>query len=87
MARPPAAPPAFGPLALAAVAPPAPPGRRLVAAALAALFLPRPLRWLAGAPRSAVLRRFLLRASAWSGRGFWANLACRPRFLGDPLAA
>lgn len=57
MARNPAAQTAFGPMVLAAVEQNEPPGRRLVDDDLADLFLPRPLRWLAGATRSAVLRR------------------------------
>lgn len=70
-------------MVLAAVEQIEPPGRRLVDDDLADLFLPRPLRWLAGATRSAVLRRLLISASEWSGRGLWANLACRKRFIGD----
>lgn len=85
MARNPAAQTAFGPMVLAAVEQNEPPGRRLVDDDLADLFLPRPLRWLAGATRSAVLRRLLISASEWSGRGLWANLACRKRFIGDKL--
>lgn len=63
MARNPAAQTAFGPMVLAAVEQNEPPGRRLVDDDLADLFLPRPLRWLAGATRSAVLRRLLISAS------------------------
>ena len=31
------------------------------------------------------MRRLLIRASEWTGRGLWANLACRKRFIGDKL--
>ncbi len=63
-----------------------PPGRRLVDDDLADLFLPRPLRWLVSATRPAAVRRLFIGASEWSGRGLWANLACRKRFIGDKLA-
>ncbi|WP_156764502.1 SAM-dependent methyltransferase, partial [Mycobacterium sp. E3247] len=86
MARNPAAQTAFGPMVLAAVEHNEPPGRRLVDDDLAELFLPTPLRWLVAATRAAPVRRLMIRASEWSGRGLWANLACRKRFIGDKLA-
>lgn len=86
MARNPAAQTAFGPMVLAAVEHNEPPGRRLVDDDLAELFLPTPLRWLVAATRAAPLRRLMIRGSEWSGRGLWANLACRKRFIGDKLA-
>ncbi|WP_322860051.1 SAM-dependent methyltransferase [Mycobacterium europaeum] len=86
MARNPAAQTAFGPVVLAAVEHNEPPGRRLVDDDLAELFLPAPLRWLVAATRAAPVRRLMMRASEWSGRGLWANLACRKRFIGDKLA-
>ncbi|OBH26674.1 methyltransferase [Mycobacterium sp. E342] len=86
MARNPAAQTAFGPMVLAAVEHNEPPGHRLVDDDLAELFLPTPLRWLVAATRAAPLRRLMIRASEWSGRGLWANLACRKRFIGDKLA-
>ncbi len=86
MARNPAAQTAFGPMVLAAVEHNEPPGRRLVDDDLAELFLPAPLRWLVAATRAAPVRRLMVRASEWSGRGLWANLACRKRFIGDKLA-
>lgn len=86
MARNPAAQTAFGPMALAAVEQNEPPQRRLVDDDLAELFLPAPLRWLVSATRFAPLRRALIGASEWSGRGLWANLSCRKRFIGDKLA-
>src|SRR5208337_2543896 len=85
MARNPAAQTAFGPMVLAAIEQNEPPGRRLVDDDLADLFLPTPLRWLVAATRSAPLRRLMIRGSEWSGRGLWANLACRKRFIGDKL--
>ena len=85
MARNPAAQTAFGPMVLAAIEQNEPPGRRLVDDDLADLFLPAPLRWLVAATRSAPLRRLMIRGSEWSGRGLWANLACRKRFIGDKL--
>ncbi len=72
-------------MVLAAVEHNEPPGRRLVDDDLADLFLPAPLRWLVGATRLAPLRRLLVGASEWTGRGLWANLACRKRFIGDKL--
>ncbi len=72
-------------MVLAAVEQNESPERRLVDDDLADLFLPRRLRWLVGATRLAVLRRLLIGASEWSGRGLWANLACRKRFIGDKL--
>jgi methyltransferase (TIGR00027 family) len=77
---------AFGPMVLAAVEQNEPPGRRLLDDDLAELFLPAALRWLVTATRSAPVRRLLIRGSEWSGRGLWANLACRKRFIGDKLA-
>ncbi|MFZ1178080.1 MAG: SAM-dependent methyltransferase [Mycobacterium sp.] len=85
MARNPVAQTAFGPMVLAAIEQNEPPGRRLVDDDLADLFLPAPLRWLVAATRSAPLRRLMIRGSEWSGRGLWANLACRKRFIGDKL--
>ncbi|MCV6968915.1 SAM-dependent methyltransferase [Mycobacterium bohemicum] len=76
---------AFGPMVLAAVEQNEPPERRLVDDDLANLFLPAPLRWLVTATRVAPVRRAMIRASEWSGRGLWANLACRKRFIGDKL--
>lgn len=72
-------------MVLAAVEQNEPPGRRLVDDDLAELFLPAPMRWLVAATRFAALRRLLIGASEWSGRGLWANLACRKRFIGDKL--
>lgn len=86
MARNPAAQTAFGPMVLAAVEQNEPPGRRLVDDDLAELFLPAPLRWLVAATRVSPVRRVMIRASEWTGRGLWANMACRKRFIGDKLA-
>ncbi|OBB98373.1 SAM-dependent methyltransferase [Mycobacterium sp. 852002-30065_SCH5024008] len=86
MARNPAAQTAFGPMVLAAVEQNEPPGRRLVDDDLAELFLPAPLRWLVAATRVAPVRRLMIRGSEWTGRGLWANMACRKRFIGDKLA-
>ncbi|BBZ74521.1 SAM-dependent methyltransferase [Mycobacterium paraseoulense] len=86
MARNPAAQTAFGPMVLAAVEHNEPPDRRLVDDDLAELFLPAPLRWLVAATRVAAVRRLMIRGSEWTGRGLWANLACRKRFIGDKLA-
>lgn len=72
-------------MVLAAVEQNEPPGRRLVDDDLADLFLPTSLRFLVAATRSATLRRLMIRGSEWSGRGLWANLACRKRFIGDKL--
>jgi methyltransferase (TIGR00027 family) len=33
----------------------------------------------------AALRRLLISTSEWTGRGLWANMACRKRFIGDKL--
>lgn len=73
-------------MVLSAVEQNEPPNERLVDDDLADLFLPRPMRWLVGATRPAAVRRLLITASEWSGRGLWANLACRKRFIGDKLA-
>ncbi|WP_374022026.1 SAM-dependent methyltransferase [Mycobacterium sp. HNNTM2301] len=86
MARNSAAQTAFGPMVLAAVEQNEPPGRRLVDDDLAELFLPAPLRLLVAATRARPVRRLMMRGSEWSGRGLWANLACRKRFIGDKLA-
>ncbi|MGD1237409.1 SAM-dependent methyltransferase [Mycobacterium seoulense] len=85
MARNPAAQTAFGPMVLAAVEHNEPAGRRLVDDDLAELFLPAPLRWLVAATRVGPVRRLMIRGSEWTGRGLWANLACRKRFIGDKL--
>src|ERR1700741_4488125 len=85
MARNPVAQTAFGPMVLAAVEQNEPPGRRLVDDDLAELFLPAPLRWLVAATRLAPVRNLMIRGSEWSGRGLWANLACRKRFIADKL--
>lgn len=87
MARNPAAQTAFGPMVLSAVEQNEPPEHRLVDDDLAELFLPRPLRWLVSATRPTTLRRLFIAGSEWSGRGLWANLVCRKRFIGDKLAA
>lgn len=71
---------------LAAVEHNEPADRRLVDDDLAELFLPAPLRLLVAATRLAVLRRALIGASERTGRGLWANLACRKRFIGDKLS-
>src|SRR4051794_17754299 len=86
MARNPAAQTAFGPMVLTAVEQNEPPGRRLLDDDLAELFLPVPHRLLVAATRAAPVRRLLIRASEWTGRGLWANLACRKRFIGDKLS-
>src|SRR5271166_36108 len=86
MARNPAAQTAFGPMVLAAVEQNEPAERRLVDDDLAALFLPMPLRWFVAATRWPAVRRALIGSSEWTGRGLWANLACRKRFIGDKLA-
>jgi methyltransferase (TIGR00027 family) len=85
MARNPAARTAFGPMVLAAVEQNEPADRRLVDDDLAELFLPAPLRWLVAATQPAVVRRAFIGASERTGRGLWANLACRKRFIGDKL--
>jgi len=86
MSRNPAAQTAFGPMVLTAVEQHEPPGQRLVDDDLAELFLPVPLRLLVLATRPARVRRAFIGASEWTGRGLWANLACRKRFIGDKLA-
>lgn len=73
-------------MVLAAVEQNEPPSRRLVDDDLAELFLPAPLRLLVAATRVRPVRRLMMRGSEWSGRGLWANLACRKRFTGDKLA-
>jgi methyltransferase (TIGR00027 family) len=85
MARNPVAQSAFGPMVLAAVEHNEPPGRRLVDDDLAELFLPAPMRLLAGATRWGPARRLMIRASELTGPGLWANLACRKRFIDDKL--
>ncbi|OBA76471.1 methyltransferase [Mycobacterium sp. 1554424.7] len=85
MARNPAAQTAFGPMVLAAVEHNEPPERRLVDDDLAELFLPGPLRLLAGATRWGPARRLMIRGSEFTGPGLWANLACRKRFIDDKL--
>lgn len=72
-------------MVLAAVEQYEPPERRLVDDDLAELFLPRTMRWIVGATRVAALRRLLISTSEWTGRGLWANMACRKRFIGDKL--
>ncbi|MCV7078824.1 SAM-dependent methyltransferase [Mycobacterium szulgai] len=86
MARNPAAQTAFGPMVLAAVEQNEPPDRRLLEDDMADLFLPAPLRLLVAMTRAAPVRRLLIAASEWTGRGLWANLACRKRFIDDKLA-
>jgi methyltransferase (TIGR00027 family) len=86
MARNPAAQTAFGPMVLAAVEHNEPPGRRLVDDDLAELFLPGPLRLLAGATRWGPARRLMIRGSEFTGPGLWANLACRKRFIDDKIS-
>jgi methyltransferase (TIGR00027 family) len=85
MARNPAAHTAFGPMVLAAVEQNEPAERRLVDDDLAQLFLPTPLRWLVAATGPAPLRRAFIGLSERTGRGLWANLACRKRFIADKL--
>ena len=85
MAQNPAANTAFGPMVLTAVEQNMPPGQRLVDDDLAELFLPIPMRLLVATTRWAAVRRTLIRASEWTGRGLWASLACRKRFIGDKL--
>ncbi|OBK21674.1 methyltransferase [Mycobacterium asiaticum] len=77
---------AFGPMVLAAVEQNEPSERRLVEDDLAELFLPIPMRLLVATTQWASVRRALIRTSEWTGRGLWANLACRKRFIGDKLA-
>ncbi|MCV7196996.1 SAM-dependent methyltransferase [Mycobacterium angelicum] len=86
MARNPAAQTAFGPMVLAAVEQNEPPDRRLLDDDMADLFLPAPLRLLVATTRAAPVRRLLIAASEWTGRGLWANLVCRKRFIDDKLA-
>jgi methyltransferase (TIGR00027 family) len=85
MARNPAAQTAFGPMVLTAVEQNQPPGKRLVDDDLAELFLPIPMRLIVAATRWTGVRRALIRTSEWTGRGLWANLACRKRFIDDKL--
>ena len=86
MVRNPAASTAFGPVVLTAIEQNEPAERRLVNDDLAQLFLPAPLRWLVAATQSRVFRRALIGGSERTGRGLWANLACRKRFIDDKLA-
>lgn len=86
MARNPAARTAFGPMVLAAVEQNEPADRRLVEDDLAELFLPIPMRLLIATTQRKAVRRALIRASEWTGRGLWANLAGRKRYIGDKLA-
>jgi methyltransferase (TIGR00027 family) len=72
-------------MVLAAVEQNEPPDRRLVDDDLAELFLPAPMRWLVAATQSAAVRRAFIGASERTGRGLWANLACRKRFIDDKL--
>ena len=72
-------------MVLAAVEQNEPADRRLVDDDLAELFLPAPMRWLVATTQSAVVRRAFIGASERPGRGLWANLACRKRFIGDKL--
>jgi methyltransferase (TIGR00027 family) len=72
-------------MVLAAVEQNEPPDRRLVDDDLAELFLPAPMRWLVAGTQSAAVRRAFIGASERTGRGLWANLACRKRFIGDKL--
>lgn len=73
-------------MVLAAVEQNEPSERRLVEDDLAELFLPIPMRLLVATTQWASVRRALIRTSEWTGRGLWANLACRKRFIGDKLA-
>jgi methyltransferase (TIGR00027 family) len=73
-------------MVLAAVEQNEPAERRLVDDDLAELFLPMPMRWIVRATRLPAVRRALIGSSEWTGRGLWANLACRKRFIGDTLA-
>lgn len=86
MARNPAARTALGPMVLAAVEQNEPAERRLVDDDLAELFLPIPIRLLVATTQRTSIRRALIRTSEWSGRGLWANLTCRKRFIADKLA-
>ncbi|MDG5484044.1 SAM-dependent methyltransferase [Mycolicibacterium gadium] len=76
---------AFGPMVLAAVEHHEAPKRRLVDDDLARAFLPAGLRGLVSATRLAPLRRLMIGATERAGRGLWANLACRKRFIDETL--
>ncbi|BDB43418.1 MULTISPECIES: SAM-dependent methyltransferase [Mycobacterium] len=86
MSRNPAARTAFGPMVLAAVEQNESADRRLIDDDLAELFLPIPMRLLVATTHWPTVRGALIRASEWTGRGLWANIACRKRFIGDKLA-
>lgn len=85
MSRNSAARTAFGPMVLTAVEQNEPADRRLVDDDLAELFLPIPMRLLVATTRWPAVRRALIRTSERTGRGLWANLACRKRFIDEKL--
>lgn len=63
-----------------------PADRRLVQDDLAELFLPIPMRLLVATTQWKSVRRALIGLTERTGRGLWANLACRKRFIADKLA-
>lgn len=77
---------AFGPMVLAAIEHNEPPLRRLVDDELAESFLPRHLRLLVRATRTAGLRRAVHAATERSGPGLWASIACRKRYIDERLS-
>lgn len=78
---------AFGPMVLAAIEQHEPLDRRLVNDDLAAAFLPAALRALVAATGWAPMRRALIAASERAGRGMWATMAARKRYIDDNLFA
>ncbi|KWX59884.1 SAM-dependent methyltransferase [Mycobacterium sp. NAZ190054] len=77
---------AYGPMVLAAIEHNEPAQRRLVDDDLAASFLPRHLRLLVGATRTAGVRRAVQAATERSGPGLWASIACRKRYIDERLS-
>ncbi|CPT73271.1 SAM-dependent methyltransferase [Mycobacteroides abscessus] len=83
----PAAQTAFGPMAITAVEQHEPAAARIVDDDLAALILPRGVRWFVRATAWAPLRHWLIRLTERGGQGVWSLFVCRKRYIDDQLAA
>jgi methyltransferase (TIGR00027 family) len=77
---------AYGPMVVVSVEQSLPAEQRVVSDELAARFLPFPVPALLKLTRWACFRDWMIRMSARNGRGVWASVLCRKRYIDDQLA-
>lgn len=82
----PAAGTAYGPMVVTAIEQSYPPDRRVIDDKLAARFLPSAVQVFLAATRLPSVRKLFFRFSESRGRGVWAGVLCRKRYIDDKLS-